>query len=199
LPAQLINNYFVPRCAFSQSLATYILSISNVTNTVSHNKSLTEAYLRMIQANEGIIHKICGIYGLTPDDRKDLFQEIVLQAWKAYPRYNAQAKPSTWLYRIALNTAISDRRRQGARPSTVADESVLTNVPQPHSGEDPGQALQAIIGRLPAVDKALVFLYLEERPYDEIAEIMGISASNVSTRLGRIRERMRSMAKQGEG
>ncbi|RYE22624.1 MAG: RNA polymerase sigma factor [Sphingobacteriales bacterium] len=152
-----------------------------------------DIFITAIKQYEGLIHKVCNLYAYGAEDRKDLFQEIVLQAWTAYKRFNNEAKISTWLYRIALNTAISHLRKGGKG---------ITQVGIPPGDHDPpannGQAreeeykvMHRMIGELPPLDKALTLLYLEDRTHAEISEILGISTSNVSTKLARIREKLK--------
>jgi len=157
---------------------------------------LTAPFILLIQQHERIIHKVCRIYTAShPEDHQDLFQDIVLQAWKSFPQFNHQSNVSTWLYRVALNTAISGQRKGKARPQSFQDEALLANLPDTTSeGPDQSQVLYQAISHLPVLDRALVLLYLEDKSGSEIAEIMGISVSNVRTRIGRIKDKLKQLA-----
>ena len=161
----------------------------------SQKHSETE-FVAMVQENERLIYKVCSVYAQTPEDRRDLFQEIVLQAWRGYARYTATAKISTWLYRVALNTAISHKRKQGRSVNVSGNDELLHQLEDSAADNyaEEYKALYTMIAELPAFDKALVLLYLEDKSYQEIAEILGITASNVGAKLSRIKEKMRRQA-----
>lgn len=151
----------------------------------------------MIRENEKLIFKISHCYAAGTADREDLYQEIVLQCWKAWPRFCGLSKEGTWLYRIALNTAITHQRKESRRPRVSGlDMPLALQTPDDHTGIDQEQAMlmyRMIAGMLP-LERALLLLYFEDRPHAEIAEIMGISVSNVATRLGRIRNKLKQQA-----
>lgn len=156
------------------------------------DKQLTEAFINIIREHERLIYKVCSLYTSNTEDKSDLYQEIILQAWKAYPQFKAQAKVSTWLYRVALNTAISTTRKQKMKHHY--EEGILLNFPDPVGGDDEQyKLLHAAISQLPELERALVLLYLEDKTHAEIAEIMGISVSNVGTKLTRIKDKMRKI------
>ena len=155
-------------------------------------------FIQMVQRHQRLVYKVCSLYTDDVEERKDLFQEILLQAWKAYPGYRGDAAISTWLYRVSLNTAIGYRRKRSRGPDIVYPEllhhhpeDVLTETDREHY-----KLLQQMIAGLPPLDKALVLLYLEDKSYNEIAAVMGISASNVGTRLNRIKEKMKQQAQK---
>jgi RNA polymerase sigma factor (sigma-70 family) len=153
-------------------------------------------FIKIVNAHVGILHKVCRLYGKDEEDRKDLYQEIVLQLWRSFPAYRQEARPSTWLYRVALNTAISLFRRQLRRVTPVALDNDLLNVTQvPVSAEmdEQMQRFYKAIEHLSPVEKALVFLYLDNNPYEEIARIIGISNSNVGVRLNRIKGKLKKI------
>ncbi len=153
-----------------------------------------EDFLSIIDANKRIIFKICNSYCKNADDREDLAQEIIFQLWKSWSSFNANYKLSTWMYRIALNVAISFYRKEIKTTETVLmgdhvieivdeqiEESLETNL----------NTLQQFINELKPLDKALMILYLEEKPQKEIAEIIGISNTNVATKIGRIKAQLK--------
>ncbi len=150
-----------------------------------------DIFISAIEANKGIIYKVANSYCKSAEDRKDLIQEIVLQLWKSFNNYNEQFKFSTWVYRIALNVAISfyrkeNRRQQVSNPLTDGIiDYVDSNVNS--EAEEDIRFLQRFISELKELDKALMLLYLEEKSHKEIAEIIGISETNVATKIGRIK------------
>lgn len=147
--------------------------------------------------HRGIVAKVAGVYARGGEERRDLAQEIGVQAWRAFPAYDAgRAKFSTWLYRIALNVAISQLRRAGTQTGPVEplDEGHLATLAAA-PGDEPDErlaALQTFIGELDALNRALILLYLEDKSYAEIAEVLGISTTNVATKINRIKHRLRT-------
>jgi len=156
-----------------------------------------EEFVRQVQANQGIIQKICGLYGQTQPDREDLFQEIIVQLWKAVPKFQEQSRFSTWLYRVALNTAISDfRKKRRALPVIQTEVASLEIESELIDDKDERlKTLYAAISQLQEIDKAVVMLYLEDKSYDEMEDIVGISASTLRVRMNRIREKLRELTK----
>ena len=157
-----------------------------------------EEFVRQVQTNQGIIQKICRLYCQTQPDREDLFQEIVVQLWKGLPKFQGQSKFTTWMYRVALNTAISDFRKKkktlpvsDAEVALLAAESELTEV----NKEEQLNTLYAAIRHLPEIDKAIVMLYLEEKSYEEMEDILGINTNNLRVKMNRIREKLRHLTK----
>ncbi|HEY8970575.1 MAG TPA: RNA polymerase sigma factor [Puia sp.] len=155
--------------------------------------------MKLVQEHRFLLYKVCRLYCFTEADRQDLFQEIVIQLWKSYPGFRGDSKFSTWLYRIALNTAISDLRKQGRRPATTSTSEIPPSLPDmtwPGEEEQQLQQLYAAIARLSDVEKALVMLYLEDKSYEEMEEIMGINQNNLRVKMNRIREKLRKMTKE---
>jgi RNA polymerase sigma factor (sigma-70 family) len=160
---------------------------------------LTERqFIQSIETHQGIIHKVCNLYMGPGHDREDLFQEILLSAWKGIHNFKGDALFSTWLYRVALNTAITFYRKERRQVATAPWPSALVlpdNTSDSRSGEE-FDALYQAIGELSAIDKALVMLYLEEYSYAEISDIMGITANNVAVKMNRIKTRLRENSKK---
>ncbi len=148
-------------------------------------------FLLVIEAHKGIIYKVANTYCRNVEDRKDLAQEIVFQLWKSFDKYNSEFKYSTWIYRIALNVAISfyrkENRRQGISHPYSEGIFNLADIPENKEMEKRHSMLQQFIGGLKELDKALMLLYLEEKSHREIAEIIGVSETNVATKVGRIK------------
>lgn len=157
-----------------------------------------DEFLRLLQDSNAILHKICQLYASHPTDREDLYQEIVVQLWKAWPGFRGEAKFSTWLYRIALNTAITGIRKKGRAvkldfpadiPREVADDT------ETRENEERLQELYLAIARLSEIDRAIVMLYLDDRSYEEMEEIMGMNQNNLRVKMNRIREKLRQLTK----
>jgi RNA polymerase sigma-70 factor (ECF subfamily) len=140
----------------------------------------------------GIIYKICNLYA-DGEDREDLKQEIIYQLWKSYPNYHGDSKFQTWMYRVALNTAMLGLRAQKIKYTELSgQEQRISEDPYVQQDEEARvKQLYRHISKLKDLDKTIIFLYLEQCTYDEIAEITGISSKNVSVRLTRIREKLR--------
>lgn len=152
-----------------------------------------QAFLQVIEKYKALIYKVAGFYTDSPQDREDLFQEIVYQLWKSFDSFNNLSGISTWMYRVAMNTAIYFLRRNQRRPSVESIREELLEIPEPDdtSMEDRFRTLHEHIKGLNLLERGIVMLYLEGRSYEEIASLIGISAGNVGTRLSRIRERLK--------
>ena len=151
-------------------------------------------FVDLLDQHRKIIHKVAGTYARTVADRADLEQEIVAQLWRSFGRYDEQYRYSTWMYRIALNVAISWYRSESRRQRThiPAEDSILqVSAESPAEPDERLQQLHVFIERLGEIDRALVILYLDGHRYDSIAEILGFSETNVGTRISRIKQRLR--------
>lgn len=135
------------------------------------------------------------MYEHDSDARNDLFQEIVLQLWRSFPSFRGEAKITTWMYRIALNTAISGFRKQTRLVKTEDLQEVHMNISDGWGDdrEEDFQKLQWAVRQLPEIERAMIMMALEEVPYDEIAETIGITQNNVRVRMNRIREKLRKL------
>ncbi len=154
-----------------------------------------DLFLSVIESNKGIIYKIVNSYCKQPEDRKDLVQEIMIQLWKSFEKYNDNYSHSTWIYRIALNVAISFYRKENTRQKIAQPlkESILdfADINGTQEKEANFNILQQFISGLKDLDKALMLLYLEEKSYKEIAAITGITETNVATKIARIKKSLR--------
>ncbi len=147
-------------------------------------------FQEIIEQHKGILFKVARTYCQDEDDRQDLVQEMMIQIWQSIHRYNDQFKISTWLYRISLNVAISFHRKNINRKSNEFGlNEHIVQIPEmdKFEQEQPVSILLQFIAELKEIDKALMLLYLEEKSYKEIAEIIGISETNVATKIGRIK------------
>jgi RNA polymerase sigma-70 factor (ECF subfamily) len=141
------------------------------------------------------LHKVARAYCLNEDDRQDLIQEMMIQIWQSLGRYNNQIKISTWLYRISLNVAISFYRKNTTRAnrySLLNEQMVQIPAEDKTSDERQLNLLEQFISELKELDKALMILYLEDKSHTEIAEILGMSVSNVGTKIGRIKDKLKT-------
>ena len=151
-------------------------------------------FVNLINEHQGLIHKVCIMYENDREVRNDLFQEIVLQLWKSFPTFRGEAKISTWMYRIALNTAISGFRKETRKIVTEDLKDVHFNISESgNDSEENLQKLQWAIRQLNEIDRAMIMMALEEVPYEDIAETIGISQNNVRVRMNRIREKLRKL------
>ena len=158
--------------------------------------SRREQFTTLLERHRGIVLKVAHTYCRHAEDRRDLAQEIAAQAWKAFPAWDAARPFPTWLYRVALNVAISFVRRTGhpARQALALDE--IDGEPghdddTRRETDDGIRVLYRVIERLDPLNRALLLLYLDERNQREIADILGISETNVATRIGRLKQRIR--------
>jgi RNA polymerase sigma factor (sigma-70 family) len=153
-------------------------------------------FIQSIEDNQKIIHKVCNLYMDNEQDKKDLFQEILLNAWKGFRNFKGDARFSTWLYRVALNTAITFYRKERRRIETIPlQEAAVTGDANPVADEA-FRAMHQSIGELSGVDKALVMLYMDDYSYNEIADVMGITANHVAVKMARIKSKLKESAKK---
>jgi RNA polymerase sigma-70 factor (ECF subfamily) len=156
-----------------------------------------QRFVELLETHRGIVYKVAGSYSRSAADRDDLVQEICMQLWRAFPRCDAGRRFSTWMYRVALNVAISAARRvRSAEPGRLEplDEVHLETIAagEADAGEEGRlEAMHALIGQLEPLDRALILLYLEDQSYADMAEVLGISETNVATKINRIKQRLR--------
>ncbi|MFN3841091.1 MAG: RNA polymerase sigma factor [Cyclobacteriaceae bacterium] len=152
-------------------------------------------FINLINEHQGLIHKVCMMYENDREARNDLFQEVVLQLWKSFHTFRGDSKITTWMYRIALNTAISGLRKQGRKIQTEDLDDYHLNISdrEPDNTEENFEKLQWAIRKLSEIERAMIMMALDEVPYDEIAETMGITQNNVRVRMNRIREKLRKL------
>lgn len=147
----------------------------------------------MIRKNEGIIYKVTSFYTDKEHPIGDLYQEVVLNLWKAYPSFRGESKYSTWIYRIALNTCVSFYRRS---KKGIVYVDISMDIPELPDNNDQIKELYNLINKLGKIERGLVLLYLDDKPYKEIAEIMGLTVTNVATRLSRIKDKLKQMSNE---
>jgi RNA polymerase sigma factor (sigma-70 family) len=158
---------------------------------------LDEKFLEYINANAGIAHKVLKVYFDDTDEREDVWQEMMYQLWRSYPGFNGKSKFSTWMYKVCLNTALTIKRRnrnQKTEPLSSVHLEIPLETPE-NKNEEAVQLLLQAISTLSPLNKAIVLLYLENMSYEEIATVVGITQSNVSVRLVRIKKELESRIK----
>ena len=151
---------------------------------------MEKEFLKMVEEHQKIIHKVCRIYRNSIEDQEDLFQEIVFQLWKSYPGFRSQAKVGTWMYRIALNTALASFRKHSLQVDYHGEVPDKTDHVYDHAASENEEKLFDAIRKLNDAEKAIISLYLEDYSYREIGEIIGISEINVGVRLNRIKAKL---------
>ncbi len=160
----------------------------------STNMSKEETFTQLIKEHQGLIYKVSALYTEQQQDQNDLFQEIVYQLWKSYDSFRGDAKMSTWMYRVALNTAIGQLKKKKRALNTVSiDQDVVYIMDDIDTElEERIKVLNAHIQQLNILDRGLILLLLEGKKYEEISEISGLSLTNVATRISRIKQKLKS-------
>lgn len=159
---------------------------------------MEKAFIEMINEHRGIIYKVCNLYCLEKDYKKDLFQEIVLQLWKSFPSFRNESRRSTWMYRVALNTAITIFRKESRAPERRSISDAEFEIPDMDGFEGQQEQmglLKQAIDTLTPIEKAIILLYLEEKSYEEISEIIGISETNAGVKINRIKVKLEKTIK----
>ncbi|MEM6261568.1 MAG: sigma-70 family RNA polymerase sigma factor [Bacteroidota bacterium] len=176
--------------------ASYAVSPTRQTHALSGMvKSHEHHFISLVAQNQGIIHKVCHMYAHNEDDRQDLFQEITLQLWRSFKSFKGDSKLSTWMYRVALNTAISGFRKKKRRGKSVPLSTQEFQLPADEVNTERAEQLvflKKAIQELSEVERALIMLYLEEHSYEEIADIMGITKNHVGVKLNRIKHKLKN-------
>ncbi|SDQ75195.1 RNA polymerase sigma-70 factor, ECF subfamily [Chryseobacterium soldanellicola] len=156
--------------------------------------NLEKSFISLFKDNQRIIHKVCRIYTDNAEDHEDLFQEITIQLWKSFPGFKGEAKFSTWMYRVALNTAISLFQKSKKREIEKSPIDISIIKTEYESYEDDGHKLKKMyqaIHSLSDIEKALIMMYLEDKPYKEIGEILGITEGNARVKMNRAKNNLK--------
>lgn len=154
--------------------------------------------MQTITQNKGMLFKICRIYQDDPQDQNDLLQEITLQLWRVFDTYRGESKITSWMYRVALNTAIVFFKKQKRRPDSVQMPEHFDRPEEPSAATEKEEQLVLFykaVQKLDKVEKALIYLYMEDQPYAEIALALGISEGNVRVRLNRVKNKLKEIIK----
>lgn len=159
-------------------------------------KELEHNFIELLQKHQNIVHKVCRIYTNNQDAHNDLFQEIAIQLWKAFPKFRGDSKFSTWMYRVGLNTAITLYRKNKRRIITQEFDMVQFKISAEaydNSEEEQLKLMYQAVHQLNDIDKALVFLFLEDKNYREISETLGISEINARVKMNRIKTKLKTI------
>lgn len=157
-------------------------------------QQLEKEFISLVEAHKRIIYKVCYMYAADSESLNDLYQEVVINLWESFPRFRNECKASTWVYRIGLNTCISFFRKSKSRPEVVPVTIDLEMFDEESDKASRLRELYRMINRLGQLERALILLWLEEKSYQEIADITGISPSHVGVKLTRIREKLKAMS-----
>lgn len=155
-------------------------------------------FVQLIRENNRLILKVCNLYAATVQDRQDLYQEIVVQLWRSIPKFRNESKLTTWMYRVALNTAISGYRKQQRAIATSDIDLFTKEMADPDEYAAKNEKLKSLytaISQLPEIEKAIVMLYLDDKPYEEMEDILGINQNNLRVKMNRIKEKLRQLTK----
>ncbi|HXW90304.1 MAG TPA: RNA polymerase sigma factor [Terriglobales bacterium] len=155
--------------------------------------ALEERFQTLVGEHKRIIYKVCNSYCRNRDDREDLAQEIIVQLWRSFATFDERCQFSTWMYRIALNVAISFFRRESTRTRHVLsdEEHLLKAIDERSSYAEDAQVLYQMIGALEPLNRALVLLYFDGHSYSEMAQVLGITETNVATKISRLKQEIR--------
>jgi RNA polymerase sigma-70 factor (ECF subfamily) len=163
---------------------------------VQKHKEIEKDFVTKIQNHQGILHKICFVYLNNKTNKEDLYQEIVLQLWKSYPSFRNESKFSTWMYRVALNTAVTFSKKASFFESNRSLESDEYVIEEAVDYSEDIKILYKAISKLNKIEKAIILLWLDEKSYSEISEIVGISEKNVSVKVVRCKKKLAEIIKR---
>ena len=152
-----------------------------------------QAFLEQIRANQGIIYKLVGLYAYDAEEKKDLYQEVLLQTWKSLDSFRGEAKFSTWLYRICLNTILTQKRKNSIIDYKESMEDLPVSVKNISEEKQDTIRLQQAIRKLAETDRAIISMHLDGYDNPEIAEVMGISNNHVAVKLHRIKQQLANL------
>lgn len=158
------------------------------------HEDLEQQFLTLIENNKKTIYKVSLMYADDNEHQQDIYQDIVLNLWTAFPSFRGDSKDSTWVYRIALNTCVSELRRKKSRPTTTPLTYDLDSlIDDDGAYREQVRELYRLINRLSELERAIILLWLDEKSYDDISSILGITASNVGVKINRIKEKLKKM------
>jgi len=159
---------------------------------------MEEQFIDLVNHYRALIYKVCNLYCHDAESRRDLFQEVVLQLWKSFPSFRNESSKSTWIYKVTLNTAISNFRKESKRVEKATASFALFEVPDISSEPDNAESLTSLrtaINKLSDVEKAIVMLYLDEKTYQQMSEIIGIPISSIGVRINRVKKKLSNLIK----
>ena len=159
-----------------------------------NDSNLEKAFIELVQQNERLIYKVCSFYVSDEFPMTDLYQEVIFNLWRSFPKFRNESSLSTWMYRVALNTCISGIRKELKRPKHIPIAGLEEYLVEPESMEENIREMYKLIHQLKTLERAIILLYLEEKSYQEIADIMGLTINNVAIKLKRIKEKLKKMS-----
>ncbi|MBD1424382.1 RNA polymerase sigma factor [Sphingobacterium arenae] len=165
-------------------------------------KHLESSFINLLEENQNILHKICSLYTEDNETHKDLFQEMVIQLWRSYPNFKGDSKFSTWAYRVCLNTAISLYRNKKKNITTVEWDSSFHRIRYEEYNPEEEEKLKFLytaVRQLNDIEKALVYLYVEDKDYQEIAASLGITEGNARVKMNRIKTKLKAILNKKGG
>ncbi len=157
-----------------------------------NDETIAERFWKVIEENQKLIYKVSRMYCDNVHDRNDLFQEIIANIWEAFPNFNGNSKISTWMYRIAINTSISWLRDYVKSKKHVQYTDITPQINEEADINELTEKLYNTINHLGKIDKAIILLQLDGYTYDEISEIIGLSKTNVATKINRIKQKLKN-------
>ncbi len=161
------------------------------------DKSIDEQrFLRLIDENRSIIYKVCYLYAKDEEHLKDLYQEMLINLWRGLANYKGEAKLTTWVYRVCINSCISFHRKHREPADTLPIETLVNTLPDGENRTAQLREMYRLINRLNALEKAIILLWLDERTYEEIAEVTGFTRNNIASKLKRIKEKLTQYANE---
>jgi RNA polymerase sigma-70 factor (ECF subfamily) len=193
----VIAGHFLRLSYFPVASASFycFLRLIREKNKIMIKIEAERAFIEIIRQHERVIYKVCSFYTSDEFPLADLYQEVICNLWAGFTKFRNECSVSTWIYRVAMNTCISGMRKERNRPkhnvpvSTLADSLV-----KQESMEEDIREMYSLINRLKTIEKTIVLLYLEERSYQEIADITGLSVGNIASKLNRIKEKLKKMS-----
>lgn len=153
-------------------------------------------FLEQVRENQGIIYKLVGLYASDAEEKKDIYQEVLLQAWKAWPSFRGEAKFSTWLYRICLNTILTQKRKANLVDYKDSLEAISPSVQHSSIQKEEVAGLQKAIRQLSETDRAIISLHFDGYDNGEISEILGITGNHVAVKLHRCKQQLTNLLKK---
>ena len=159
-----------------------------------NDSNIEKAFIELVRENERLIYKVCSVYVSDEFPMADLYQEVIYNLWKGFSKFRNECSVSTWMYRIALNTCITGMRKELRRPQHVPILELQEQLIEPESLAENIREMYKLIHQLKTLERAIVLLWLEEKSYQEIAEITGLSVNNVAIKLKRIKEKLKEMS-----
>ena len=158
------------------------------------NSNIEKEFIELIRANERLIYKVCSVYVSDEFPMADLYQEVIYNLWKGFSKFRGECSASTWMYRIALNTCITGMRKELKRPQHIPILELRELLIEPETLEESIREMYKLIYKLGTLERAIILLWLEEKSYQEIADITGLTVNNIAVKLNRIKEKLKKMS-----